>query len=169
MLTDKRKETIGRWTQAHFEQTLEDFNQQARYPKAGILNRLMRRLGFSPSSTKKQIGDLLVWSSTRGREFPVKAWDVDYYNVLANSEFVVCPNGDYTWTYRFFEATLCGAIPVIEDECDLYEGFRYFNMQDRPDKMKWNKEDALHNYKRSISMLTIPLQMLNEKIKEKLG
>ena len=50
---------------------------------------------------------------------------------MAKSKFVLCPNGDFIWTYRFFEAIACGAIPIIEDDLPLYDGFQYYKM-DQP-------------------------------------
>lgn len=69
-----------------------------------------------------------IKASTNGRTLPIKAWDDEYYKGLMKSEFVLCPDGDFVWTYRFFEAIICGAIPVIENKCDLYDGFFYYDM-----------------------------------------
>ena len=72
-----------------------------------------------------------IKASTNGRTLPIKAWDDEYYRGLMKSEFVLCPDGDYVWTYRFFEAIICGAIPVIENKCDLYDGFFYYDMDSK--------------------------------------
>lgn len=36
--------------------------------------------------------------------FQKKSWDTEYYDILSQSKFVICPSGDFIWSYRFFEA-----------------------------------------------------------------
>jgi Exostosin family len=36
-----------------------------------------------------------------------------YYDQLQSTRFALCPDGDFPWTYRFLEAIMCGAIPVV--------------------------------------------------------
>lgn len=40
-------------------------------------------------------------------------FDYDYYDNLMASRFALAPDGDFHWTYRFLEAIMCGAIPII--------------------------------------------------------
>jgi len=108
------------------------------------------------------MGAFLLWSSTRGRVFLVKAWDEEYFRVLLRSRFVLCPNGDYVWSYRFFEAILCGAIPTVEERCDAYDGFTYHTMTDTT--YNWSPQIALSNYELCRSRLTIPQGDLNAEI-----
>lgn len=106
----------------------------------------------------------IIKDSRRGREFPGKAWDEEYYLYMSNARTVLCPNGDFVWTYRFFEAAMCGAIPIVEDTCELYEGFIFFKMSDDPRKIKWSEEAARHNHRKVIELLTLPKQLLVELI-----
>ncbi|WP_034922737.1 exostosin family protein [Gillisia sp. CAL575] len=136
-----------------------------------LINRilLMRFLSLGMWRIKNLIGSsksLLVEInfSSKGRKFPGKTWDRQYYNTLLNSEFVLCPSGDYIWTYRFFESILAGAIPVIEAECDAYKGFRYRFMHEDIKDFVWTKEDADYNYELCLSKITIPLAILNEEL-----
>ena len=43
----------------------------------------------------------------------VAAYDVDYLRILARSKFTLAPRGDQPWSIRFFEAILCGSIPIV--------------------------------------------------------
>jgi hypothetical protein len=63
----------------------------------------LRNFGIN-NAIKTNIGDLVVWSSEKGRYYPFKAFDEEYFKELANSHFVLCPSGDCVWSYRFFEA-----------------------------------------------------------------
>lgn len=51
--------------------------------------------------------EIEIQESNKGRIFPIKAWDENYYQTLSKSKFVLCLNGDYIWSYRFFESILC--------------------------------------------------------------
>lgn len=88
---------------------------------------------------------------------------------MAKSQFVVCPNGTFVWTYRFFEAALCGAIPIVEDTCDLYEGFVFYRMSDPVAKLIWTHEIAEHNFRQAERLLTIPVEDLNRAVAQALS
>jgi hypothetical protein len=113
---------------------------------------------------QRRIGDVTLWSSERGRRFPTKAWDDEYYDVLSSSQFVLCPSGDFVWSYRFFEATLCGAIPIVEQGCAAYDGFRFRFLTDAAADLEWSAEDALHNHRLCCERLVLPRQALDEEL-----
>jgi hypothetical protein len=113
---------------------------------------------------RRRIGDVTVWSSERGRRFPTKAWDEEYFQLLADSEHVLCPSGDYQWSYRFFEACLCGAIPIVEQATPLYDGFRYRLMTDPHDAAPWSAADAEHNYRSCAARIVVPVEDLDGEL-----
>lgn len=94
-----------------------------------------------------------VRSSTAGRRWPAKGWDDAYHDVLARSGHVLCPDGDFVWTYRFFESVLCGAIPIIQSHYQLYDGFAFLTMDDRPDG--WDRDVAEANFDLAVRRLTL--------------
>ena len=121
------------------------------------------------STVSKTIGSLIIWSSNKGRKFPVKAWDDDYFKVLADSKFVLCPSGVCIWSYRFFESILCGAIPIVEKNCEAYKGFKFKYMDEDASKFVWSKEDAEYNYNLCLERISIHKDMIRaeiEKIKQ---
>jgi hypothetical protein len=69
-----------------------------------------------------------IVSSRRGRDISTKKFDTDYFKNMARAKFVLCPNGDFTWTYRFFESIIFKAIPIIEDYTHHYDGYHYCTM-----------------------------------------
>lgn len=91
-------------------------------------------------------GPLTLINSINGRVFPKKSLDHVYYDDMLNSKFVLCPDGDFVWTYRFFESIICGAIPIVENDCAAYKGFRYRKMSDPINELEWSEEDALYNF-----------------------
>lgn len=79
-------------------------------------------------------------------------FDNEYYQLLCNSKFTLCPAGDFLWSYRFFEAALCKSIPVIhsEDQVDItMEGFRFYY---KNDKHVYRDDWVEHNYNLFIKM-----------------
>lgn len=86
--------------------------------------------------------DAVILNSNNGRKQETKEKDLSYFRMLARSRFVICPNGDFVWTYRFFEAILCKCIPIIEEECELYKGYHYYKVGDEYEyREDWIKEN----------------------------
>jgi hypothetical protein len=130
--------------------------------KARLL-RLLRK-EETPRTEKVQVGDVMFWSSNRGRVFPGKSWDEEYCTLLSRSQFVLCPRGDFVWTYRFFEAAMCGAIPVVERACPAYQGFHFRTMDDPIDQLVWSPEEAENNFQLCRGRLTIPFEELRAEL-----
>lgn len=103
-----------------------------------------------------------VRSSTAGRRWPAKGWDQRYYDLLARSEHVLCPDGDFVWTYRFFETVLCGALPIVQTSCGLYDGF-VFTRMDQP-QPGWDRQVAEHNFAVAVERLTVPADVLRDQL-----
>jgi hypothetical protein len=55
---------------------------------------------------------MFEWN-TRGRKLENKIIDRKYWEILKKSRTVYCPAGDFIWTYRFYEAVMSGAVPVL--------------------------------------------------------
>jgi len=127
-------------------------------------------VGFRGLLTPNRLIAFRQWSTTAtisgdstGRHWPRKAWDSEYYDELLRLEFVLCPNGDFVWTYRFFEAILCGAIPVVEEACDAYRGFRFALMNHELDP--YSADDA----KANLAILKGRCTLSAEAIRQQLG
>ena len=89
--------------------------------------------------------DGIIESSNRGRDINVKfTYDDKYYESLGGTKFALCPIGDCQWSYRFFEAIMCGAIPVLgDDDIDLFSNdFKYYR---HSDTKRYYKKWAKHN------------------------
>jgi hypothetical protein len=160
LLTDTRRALLERWIEG---ETLGA--RPALGARTGLGSFLRRQLiRWRGADRQRRIGDVTVWSSERGRRFPTKAWDADYFQMLASSEHVLCPSGDYHWSYRFFEACLCGAMPIVEQPSPLYDGFRYRLMTDARDDEPWSAADAAHNYRACAERIVLPASELNREL-----
>ncbi|MUL35998.1 exostosin family protein [Gloeocapsopsis dulcis] len=165
LLTEQRKRCLDSWTREKFGyKNIFLSNQQ---PLQSLLQRFYKQTVdyYNRRRIYQNVG-FYIFLSTRGREFPIKVWDEDYYNLLSNSQFVLCPDGDYTWTYRFFESILCGAIPIVENPCSIYDGFEYFSVKDSLNNLIYSKEIVEHNFFRAREILTVPHENLNSYLLE---
>lgn len=161
LITPARQQTLADWLKHHGH---TDPAVPITKRRNFRLNRLPWTRGRRP--TLRNYGDFYVWSSERGRVLPAKAWDDAYYDSLARSQFVLCPTGDHIWSYRFFEAVLCGAIPIVEAPCTAYEGFVYSSLdQEIP---QWSEDLAMFNFRLALQRLTAPTVQLHESLRRSL-
>ncbi len=72
----------------------------------------------------------IIVSSDRGRNIYTKQFDIEYFKNMARSKFTLCPDGEFTWTYRFFEAVIFKSIPIIENYTHHYDGYEYYTKSD---------------------------------------
>ncbi|MEX2566456.1 MAG: hypothetical protein WD431_10980 [Cyclobacteriaceae bacterium] len=109
---------------------------------------------------------LLMTDSRRGREFPGKAWDDAYFRIQAQAEFIICPSGDVgcPWTYRFFEAMLCGAIPIVQSVSPCYEPFKFYTADQKPEEFIYDQQMVEHNFRQCEKHLTVPISELNKEL-----
>ncbi len=163
LVTPKRKIQIENWLRLVVKSEKYQISNQSCLSNT-ILEKALSLLKPQSNSIKKY-GDFWLWSSRRGRTFPRKSWDKDYFDFLLNSRFVLCPSGDFIWSYRFFESVLCGAIPVIEEYCEAYEGFKFKFFSDDLESLTYDMEDAEHNYNLCIQKITVPIETILNELK----
>jgi hypothetical protein len=167
LLTDSRRTAINEWL--HLSR-LEQLSVPDRKPTflSTFARKVARKAGISISD---YVGteNVKIYMSDQGRVFPRKSWNKAYYDLLLDSKFVLCPSGDFkkngiTWTYRFFEAVMCGAVPVIEEPCEAYAGYRYRLMSAPLESLQWSRADAEHNFNLVRQQLTIEPDILRSEI-----
>ncbi len=95
----------------------------------------------------KTTKELIIDSNKNGRSFPIKSFDEDYFISLSKYKFLFCPNGDFIWSYRFFESIMCGSIPIVEDNYSLFDDFYYYTLNDNLNSITYNDEWCIHNLK----------------------
>lgn len=89
-------------------------------------------MGLKTPSREKFLSkfDAKIIYSDRGRSMSTKQRDEWYFSEMAKARFVLCPDGDFVWTYRFFEAAIFRAIPIVENITDVYEGYHFYKWGD---------------------------------------
>jgi len=158
LVTEQRRSVLEQFARAVDDELPDPTAHRLR-----IRGRLIGRDRALPTMSRGEA--IALWASRRGRQFPGKLWDEGYYRTLGRAQFVLCPNGDYTWSYRFYESCLCGAIPVVEDSCPAYEGFRFLRMRDDGVRdAEWSERAAVANRALAIERLTIEPAALRDAV-----
>ena len=154
--TSSRKIIINDWLNNKFR-SKNIINNKFSYIKNLVVEKTIKREYFDSSK-------ILILSSKKGRKFPKKSWDNNYYNILLKSKFVLCPSGDFIWSYRFFESILCGAIPIVENHCNAYDGFRYYTFNNNLNELIYSDEIINHNLDLCLKKITIPTNILKKEL-----
>jgi hypothetical protein len=169
LVTPARYDLLSAWLR------LQRSAYQLPSPPSSMMNRLRRKILGTKFSTQYtdniSIGGELfhIASNKRGREFPLKAWDDEYFRTMSRAKFVLCPRGDHAWTYRFFEATMCGAIPLVEEPCALYASFRCRDINTPTRDLTWSRDDVEHNFSVCLNLLTVPTPLLEREVQRLLS
>jgi hypothetical protein len=167
--TASRREVINEWLSlSGLELRLQEESAYKRPLVQRAVRALQRKLGI-PRRDYIHSEGVKVILSEEGRLFPRKAWNKRYYDALLEAEFVLCPDGDFgksgvAWTYRFFESTMCGAIPIIENHSPIYEGFRFRTLSEPLSSLVWSYEDAAFNFDLACERLIVPADELRAEV-----
>lgn len=165
LVTPARRAAINQWLSLS---QLEEIALAEPSPLETYLTKWAHRLRL-PVEERFGTKTVIIRTSDQGRHFPLKSWNTAYYELMLNSKFVLCPSGDFkergvAWTYRFFEGVLCGTIPIVEEPCPAYEGYRYHLMSEPLTSLKWSKEAAEHNFALAREQMTVETQSLRAEV-----
>lgn len=165
LITPTRRAAINQWL------SLSQLEKIALAEPTFLVKQLVKWAHRLRLPIEERLGTtkVIIRTSDQGRHFPLKSWNTAYYDLMLNSNFVLCPSGDFkergvAWTYRFFEGVLCGTIPIVEDPCPAYEGYRYHLMSEPLTALRWSREDAEHNFALAREQMTIETQSLRAEI-----
>ena len=87
----------------------------------------------------RQFPEATIIYTDNGRNDSIKGYDSQYWDMMQRAKYVLCPDGDFVWTYRFFEAIACGAIPIVQTWCTLYDKYYFmFDIDDFENNVYWD-------------------------------
>lgn len=132
---------ILQWRQEQQQQQLE---RTTDYYFRGLINDKKKWVHDFSSNTSSKITH-----SMRGRNPNLKyQLDETYYRDMCDSKFILAPNDVYSWSYRFFEAIMCGCIPILHcNDKDIYalaNGFHFYTHDDI-DSHEWRQDWIIDN------------------------
>lgn len=71
-----------------------------------------RHLGFAP---KRQIEP-----HVKKTQYRTVDENLFYFQSMCQSKYVLCPAGDSSWSFRFYETLMCGSLPVVDSLHHVY-------------------------------------------------
>jgi hypothetical protein len=116
-------------------------------------------LQFTDQKTKENYKPLGAFDFTlkaKGfvpKEVPIseRNWfDTSYFQIMKQSQFVLCPAGDLNYSMRFYEALMCKAIPIVHNRNETFRSkkesqlsYKYYLTSD---EIIYRQDWAEHNY-----------------------
>jgi len=64
------------------------------------------KLGFCPK--------IQLDNQSKKVQYRIVKDNIDYFEKMCQSKFVLCPGGDAPWSFRFYEVLMCKSIPIVE-------------------------------------------------------
>jgi hypothetical protein len=122
-----------------------DWLLRRRHKRLGAFDRTFSHSGFVPKE---------CLAKDRGY------FDPEYFAILCQSRFTLCPAGDAPWSMRFHEAILSKSIPVVQNaahtgrnDLEYAIGYRYYLADDR--EISYRPEWVEENFRKLIQFHTL--------------
>ena len=145
-----------------------------RYGLALLIYKISKNYGRVLISKLLSRNKVKVRFSCNGRKKQFKLYDSKYFYNLSENKYVICPPGDFIWTYRLFETVMSKSIPVINHSDNYVKKYglitKNFDEIKNLDDKEY-KKIVEHNFKlikENISKKTA-LESLLEKYETKFG
>ena len=126
-----------------------------------IRRQLIRWRG---ADRQRRIGDVTLWSSERGRRFPTKAWDEAYFQLLADSEHVLCPSSDYQWSVPLLRGVPLRRRPHRRAGVAPVRRFPLSADDRRPRRGVLVGRRREHNYRACAARIVVPVDALDGEL-----
>lgn len=65
-----------------------------------------KNIGFCPKSAPD--------NQSRQVQYRVVKDNIEYFEKMCQSKYCLCPAGDSSWSFRFYEVLMCKSIPIVE-------------------------------------------------------
>lgn len=76
------------------------------YEIIGTFDKSKQNLGYNPKEKPN--------NQSRDVQYRKVEENLFYFQTLCKSKFILCPAGDSTWSFRFYETLMCHSIPIVE-------------------------------------------------------
>lgn len=86
-------------------------------------------------------------------------FDTEYFQIMCQARFTLCPAGDEPWSMRFFESVMCRSVPILERSSHAWRnhlerriGYRFYRIEDQHE---FRSHIVEANYKKFIRHQTL--------------
>uniref|UniRef100_A0A6C0KRU3 Exostosin GT47 domain-containing protein n=1 Tax=viral metagenome TaxID=1070528 RepID=A0A6C0KRU3_9ZZZZ len=100
------------------------------------------KLGFCPKNNED--------NQSKKIQYRIINENIYYFEKMCQSKFVLCPAGDSSWSFRFYEVLMCKSLPIVDtwhhtyrtkEEADIK--YKYI-LQDRIDEKEIQYEEYIN-------------------------
>lgn len=70
--------------------------------------------------------------------------NIYYFEKMCKSKYCLCPEGDSSWSFRFYEVLMCKSIPIVESYHHTYRTKEEENINYK--YLLYNNIDYIDNY-----------------------
>lgn len=129
------------------------------WEKLGDFDLTLLKIGYNPKLQKDNQSKEVQYRKVQENLF--------YFQIMRQSKFSLCPRGDSSWSFRFYEILMCESIPIVKSFHDTYRtceesllGYKYL-LQNSDN---FNYDDSLVSHNTNIFKenhlfnIVIPLQ-----------
>jgi hypothetical protein len=72
----------------------------------GTFDYSNKNLGFKPKNMPN--------NQSKEVQYRIVKENIEYFEKMCQSKFILCPAGDAPWSFRFYEILMCKSIPIVE-------------------------------------------------------
>jgi hypothetical protein len=72
----------------------------------GSFDYTYKNLGYNPKNMPN--------NHSKQVQYRIVKENIEYFEKMCRSKFVLCPAGDAPWSFRFYEVLMCKSIPIVE-------------------------------------------------------
>jgi hypothetical protein len=104
----KRREWVINFAKKYFTHNSIFINtdNNPKWVSLGSFDHSNENLGFCPKNAPQ--------NQSRNVQYRHIKDNITYFETMCKSKYCLCPAGDGTWSFRFYEILMCKSIPVVE-------------------------------------------------------
>jgi hypothetical protein len=102
----KERQWVIQFAEKYFTKNSYFVNTDMNWTSLGDFDYSNKVKGFCP----KKAND----NQSKKVQYRVVNENINYFEKMCQSKFVLCPAGDAPWSFRFYETLMCKSIPLVE-------------------------------------------------------
>jgi len=119
----KRRLWVINFTKKYFTQNSIFINtdDDPKWQLLGSFDYSNKKFGFNPKKMPNNQSKEIQYRKIKENLF--------YFEKMCQSKFILCPAGDSSWSFRFYEALMCKSIPIVESWHHTYRTLEEANIK----------------------------------------
>lgn len=81
-------------------------DQNPNWKILGSFDYTNKILGYCPRNMKD--------NQSKKVQYRIVKENIEYFEIMCKSKYCLCPAGDTSWSFRFYETLMCKSIPIVE-------------------------------------------------------